>query len=80
MDIAALTVFLGWTTLINIGFFLLAILNITARKNTIDNFHAKTFGLKKEDLLRGYFQHLGRYKNLIIFFNLVPYLALRLIH
>ncbi len=79
MDIATLTTFLGWVTAVNIGLFILAIVFLKSKRDSLVKFHAKIFGLKKEDLLKGYFQYLGRYKILIIFFNIVPYLILRMV-
>ncbi|MCB1532010.1 MAG: hypothetical protein KDJ35_03980 [Alphaproteobacteria bacterium] len=79
MDIATFTVFLGWATLINLGIFILAVLVLTNKRDDLAKFHAKIFGLKKEELLKGYFTHLSRYQILILVFNLVPYLVLRLV-
>ena len=78
MDVATFTVFLGWVTAINVGLFLLAVIALSTNQDRIIKFHKKLFGLKKEDLQKAYFAYLGRYKILIIFFNLVPYLTLRL--
>jgi hypothetical protein len=36
------------------------------------------FGLDDTDLSRAYFQYLAQYKILIFVFNLMPYLALRI--
>jgi hypothetical protein len=37
------------------------------------------FDLAEADLSRAYFQYLAQYKILIFVFNLMPYLALRII-
>lgn len=79
MSIEDFTLFLGWVTAANIGLFALAVLVVSSNKDKITKFHSKLFGLKKEDLLKAYFEYLGRYKLMIIFFNLVPYLVLRLV-
>jgi hypothetical protein len=36
------------------------------------------FGLEDADLSRAYFQYLAQYKILVFVFNLMPYLALRI--
>jgi hypothetical protein len=43
------------------------------------NMHSKIFDLDPETLPAMYFDYLGRLKLLVIVFNLVPYLALRII-
>ena len=79
MDLTTFTHFLGWVTLVNIGIFALAAIMVSANQDGIIKIHKKMFGLKKEDLQKAYFDYLGRYKLLIIVFNLVPYLVLRLV-
>ena len=41
--------------------------------------HSKMFDLDPQKLPAMYFDYLGRFKVLVIVFNLVPYLALRII-
>ncbi|MBL4588825.1 MAG: hypothetical protein JKY11_01935 [Alphaproteobacteria bacterium] len=77
MDIEQLTSFLGWVSVINIAFLIASSLLIVMLKHPISRMHAKMFSLKEEDVLKMYFQYLGRFKILIIAFNLAPYLALR---
>ena len=77
MDIEQLTIFLGWVSVINIAFLIASSLLIVMLKHPISRMHAKMFSLKEEDVLKMYFQYLGRFKILIIAFNLAPYLALR---
>ena len=43
------------------------------------NMHSKIFDLDLQTLPAMYFEYLGRLKLLVIVFNLVPYLALRII-
>jgi len=37
------------------------------------------FSLPEEDLSRAYFQYLAQYKIVVVVFNFVPYLALRIL-
>ncbi|RUO44273.1 hypothetical protein CWE15_03640 [Aliidiomarina taiwanensis] len=70
---------LGWCSLINIAILLLAFLMVTTLRETVMGIHSKLTGVSKEHLPVLYFQYLGQYKLLIVVFNLVPYLALKLI-
>ncbi len=79
MTIEQLTSFFGWLTLLNIGLFALMALIIVSCKAKIAKLHSKMFGLKEAELYSLYFQYMGRYKILILAFNLMPYLALRVI-
>jgi hypothetical protein len=70
---------LGWSTLLNIGVLLFSSLTLAIAGPPIKRIHAKMFGLSEEDLSRAYFQYLAQYKIAILIFNLVPYLALRIV-
>jgi len=48
-------------------------------RGSIGSIHASMFKLEQEDLSKAYFRYLANYKILVIVFNLVPYLALRII-
>ena len=75
----ALIEFLGWSTLINFVFLLFSTLTITFFREPIIKIHTELFNLNKEDLGRAYFNYIAIYKILIIVFNFVPYIALKLI-
>lgn len=77
--IEQLTAFLGWCTLINIGLLLFSALMIALIKDFAIRVHSKMFDLDPQTLPAMYFDYLGRFKVLVIVFNLVPYLALRII-
>jgi len=74
-----LTEFLGWSTLINFTFLLITTLAIMFFREPVIKIHAELFNLNKEDLGRAYFNYIALYKILIIVFNLVPYVALKII-
>ena len=74
-----LITFLGWSTLINFTFLLMTTLAIMFLRKPIIKIHAELFNLNKEDLGRAYFNYIALYKILIIVFNLVPYVALKII-
>ena len=73
-----LTVLLGWTAVINIGFLFLAFFVITVMKEPVVSIHKKISGLSEEALSLTYFQYLANYKILIFVFNLAPYAALKI--
>jgi hypothetical protein len=47
-------------------------------RGTISKIHGNMFGLEEAELSRAYFQYLAQYKILLFVFNLMPYLALRI--
>ena len=76
MDIATLTEFFKYCTIINVAILLIS--TITMRTDLIYNVHTK-FGIwegSKEAHKQSGYKILGNYKILTIVFNLVPYLAL----
>ena len=79
ITIEQLTVFLGWVSLINIGVLLFSTLMVVLCRDWAVGIHSKMFNLDPSTVPRMYFQYLSQYKVLILVFNLVPYLALRVI-
>ncbi len=79
MTIETLTAFLGWCTLINVGLLIFSTLMISLGAKKFSELHAQMFGLEAADLPLAYFKYLGHYKIAILVFNLVPYLALKII-
>ncbi|MCH9739364.1 MAG: hypothetical protein K0U38_00785 [Epsilonproteobacteria bacterium] len=73
-----LTTFLGWSTVINIVLLMMTTIAITQFRESIVKIHSELFNLQKEDLGRAYFGYIAIYKILIIVFNLVPYVALKM--
>lgn len=78
MTLETLAAFLGWCTLINMGMLIFASLAMVSMRETMTRMHGSMFGLDDTDLARAYFQYLAQYKILIFVFNLMPYLALRI--
>lgn len=78
-SLETLTSFLGWCSLINIGFLFFTTLLLKVAIEPISNIHSKIFGVLKSELPMIYFGYLAYYKILILVFNLVPYIALRII-
>ncbi|ANJ66574.1 hypothetical protein A9404_03530 [Halothiobacillus diazotrophicus] len=78
MSMTELTTFLGWCTLINTVLLFVAFLMLSLARKRIMTIHARIFQVPEEALPGIYLGFLGKYKLLIVVFNLVPYLALRL--
>lgn len=76
--IATVTELLGWSLVINLGFLTAATLILLSMRDTMIKLHGKMFGLDTGDLSRAYFQYIAQYKIAVFIFNLVPYLALRI--
>lgn len=69
--------FLGWCSALNISILVLSTIMLTFMRDWIVSFHARMSGVDTADLPKIYFEYLGNYKVLILVFNLVPYLTLR---
>lgn len=78
MSLEQLTSFLGWCTVLNIGLLLFSTAFLAGFSAQVSEIHARLFKLKSDELASTYFRYLAGYKILIIMFNLVPYLALRI--
>jgi len=78
MDIDTLTTFLGWCSVINIGFLILALVLWVPLKNSVSKFGASLFDVTEEDIKRIFLRKLMLYRLLFFFFNIVPYVALKL--
>lgn len=77
MTITDLTMFFGWSSVIDIGILTFTFLILTVTKNTVARIHSGMFGLAEADLQRIYLEYMGRYKLLIFVFNVAPYFALK---
>lgn len=75
--IDTLTTFLGWCSVINIGVLVLSTIILMIMREPIVGIHSRLFGLNPAELPATYFQYLGNYKIAIFIFNLVPYIALK---
>jgi hypothetical protein len=78
-DMNTLTTFLGWCSIINISVLFLSTVALGLVRKPVARMHSKIFGVSESDLPSAYMQYLGNYKIVIIVFNLVPYIALKII-
>jgi hypothetical protein len=70
--------FFGWCTVINFGIILFTAVAILLMRDWMSELHGSMFGLDQEEVLESYFAYLANFKIVIIVFNLVPYLSLRM--
>ena len=78
IDINDITAFFGWCSLINMAFYSFSALFVFGFKDFTTSLHSKVTGIEPEELPSLYFKFMGNFKITIIVFNLVPYLALKL--
>ena len=78
MTIEQLTVFLGWSTVINAGLMLWAVIALAIMHDFVYKMQGLVTKLSREDLEKAMYHFLGLFKLCIIFLNFTPYLVLRL--
>jgi hypothetical protein len=78
MSLEVLTSFLAWCTLINLVILVLWWLVLTAGGNWMRRKHGQWFKLSDESFAAIHYKVLAYFKLLWVFFNLTPYLVLRL--
>lgn len=78
MSLETLRTFLAWCTAMNLGLLLLSTLAVITCHGPISRLHGRLFGLDEACLRRTYFRFLADYKIAFLVFNLIPYLALRI--
>ncbi|WP_438970282.1 DUF6868 family protein [Methylophaga sp.] len=79
MTIDSLIALFGWMTVINVALLIFSTLMLTLFRSLVIRVHQKLTGLERASLKPAYFHYLAFYKILIIVFNLVPYLTLKII-
>ena len=79
MTLPQLIGFFAWCTVINFVIYAIAVVFMLFARDWMANIHAAVFNVRQEDLPSIYFKYLAYYKIAILVFNLVPYLALRII-
>lgn len=79
MDITQITALFGWMLLINVVLYTFVAAFIIFARDWTANFEARITGIPAEEWPRLFVDYLSRYKIAIIVFNLVPYLALRIV-
>ena len=79
MDIRTLIQVFKWCTIINVALFFISFIMCMAATDFIYSWHGQMFDLPRESFNVVLYSFLGLYKVIILAFNLVPYVALRII-
>jgi len=79
MTIQTLREFLLWCMVINVGLLVFSSLFILSARGWICRLHGKMFRLPEEKVASALYKTIAFYKILIFVFNVVPYIALRII-
>lgn len=77
-DLISLTTFLGWCSVINFAILLFASVAVVLMRNLLTTIHSNWFDIPKEELGTLYMKYLAYYKIGILLFNVVPYIALKI--
>lgn len=77
-SVSEITAFLGWCTVVNVGFYALTAAVLMLFRNPVKALHSKLTGVSTEKLDELYFSYLGNFKLAIIVLALTPYVALTL--
>lgn len=78
ITLSQMTELLGWASIINIGFLILATLSIVLMRENVSSIHSRMFGISQKDLLPIYFNYLANYKLLSLIFCVIPYISLKI--
>lgn len=79
MELVEIRAALGWCTIINMGFLLFWALCFLFCRSFIHRVHGRMFEISAPTMNSIHYSGMFFFKILIIVFNLVPYLALRII-
>ena len=78
ITISQLTELLGWASIINIAYLLLATLIFMFMRETVASIHSKMFEVEEKELNSKYFDFLSSYKIVTSVFMIAPYIALKI--
>jgi hypothetical protein len=73
-----ITTFLGWCTVVNFGIYLLSVLILMGFREPVKKIHSIISAVSVDKCDDFYFNYLGFYKIAIIFLNVAPYAALKI--
>ena len=77
ITLSQLTELLGWASVINIAYLLLATIMLVFMRDTVSSIQSKMFGIDKKELNVKYFDFISTYKIVTLVFIVAPYLALK---
>jgi hypothetical protein len=78
MTLSNLTELLGWASVINIAYLLLATIILMFMRGTVSSIHSKMLDMDEKELSSKYFDFLSVYKIVTLVFIVAPYIALKI--
>lgn len=78
ITIEQLTELLGWASILNIGYLILATILLVLFRPLITSLHSKLFNIPENELPVIYFKFVANYKLLFVVLILAPYLSLKI--
>lgn len=78
MTVSQLTELLGWASVLNIAYLVLATASLMLMRGTISSIHSKMFDIDKKELSSKYLDFLSIYKIVTLVFMVAPYIALKI--
>ncbi|GAA5137654.1 DUF6868 family protein [Thalassotalea piscium] len=79
ISLVQLTEVLGWISIINIVFLVVASLLVITMKSFLISIHGKMFDISEKDLTLIYFKYIAQHKALSFVFIFSPYIALKIL-
>jgi len=79
MDIEMLTRFFMWCTILNFGFLMFSFLFLVFAGDFVYRMHSKWFPMPRETFNVVLYSFIGMYKIVWFVFNVVPWMALKII-
>ena len=79
MNIEMWKEFLLWSSIINMGILLLMFVIFTLGKDLVCRVHGKLYNIPEEKIKVVIYAVLAFYKTCVFFFNVIPYIVLRII-
>jgi EamA domain-containing membrane protein RarD len=78
ITLSQLTELLGWASILNITYLVVATLTLVVMKGPITSVHKMLFDIDEKDLSLKYFNFLSNYKIATLVFMVAPYISLKL--
>ena len=79
LTLETLTAFFKWSAILNTSLLVLWGIMFLTASDMMYRMHKKWFMLSRETFDGRMYSFFGLYKSLLVFFNIIPYIALRLI-
>jgi len=79
MDLEQIRTLLGWCTVLNTGLLLFWVVFFIFGQSFIHQVHGRMFAISATTMNTIHYCGMGFYKVLIVVFNLIPYIALRMV-